>query len=126
MRTTPLIYLKIGAVVLIVLGLVFYAYHQSREYLNGPVIEITSPRNGSTVTDSYVEIVGHAKNITFISLNDREITTDTDGNFKEPLLLPEGYTIMTLRARDRWKRERVETLELVYKPSGTTSPKTVL
>jgi hypothetical protein len=60
-------------------------------------------------------VVGEAKNVSYLSLNGRQIFTDESGTFSEKLLLPYGYTIMTLKARDRFGRSRTYTLELVYK-----------
>ncbi len=124
MRQRALLYIKIAAAAIVLVALSFYVYFQSREYLSGPVIEIISPRNGSMVEESFIEIRGRARNISYLSLNDREITTDTEGNFKEALLLAPGLGIITLKARDTFKRERKESLELIYLPRSTSTKET--
>jgi len=100
--------------ILFTLGILTYAYFRTNDLLAGPVVVISSPENGSTLAEPYVEIVGHAKNISYMSLNGRQIFTDEAGDFNEKLLVPYGYTIMTLKARDRFGRSTTKSLELVY------------
>lgn len=95
---------------LIVVG---YAYLKTKDYIAGPQITITSPTNGSFVSNPLIEITGVTKNISFISLNDRPIFIDEKGNFKEKLLLYPGYNIMSIKARDRYKRTVEKNLEVI-------------
>lgn len=104
-----------------------YAYLKTKDYIAGPQITITSPLNGSTVSNPLIEVVGAAKNISFISLNDRPIFTDDKGNFKEKLLLYPGYNIMSVKAEDRYKRSTEKTIELILIPregGGNENPET--
>lgn len=107
-------YLKIGSIITVAAIIVGYGYFKSRNLIDGPVISIESPRNGEAATTSLVTIIGTAKNIAFISLNDRQIFVDEEGRIKEQLLLPYGYTILTLKARDKFGRETVKRLEFTY------------
>ncbi len=93
-----------------------YAYFQSREYLQGPVLTIDEPLSGSLSTTSLIALHGTAKNVAFLTLNGRQIFTDELGRFSESLLLSEGYSIMTLEAKDRFGHTKTKKLELVYKP----------
>jgi len=93
-----------------------YAYLKSREFFQGPAISITSPVNGSTLSEAPVTIEGNAQNISHITLNGAAIFIDSQGNFSEKLLLLPGYNIMTLSAEDRFGKQTKKTLELVYKP----------
>ncbi|MBX2866594.1 hypothetical protein KTR10_01375 [Candidatus Kaiserbacteria bacterium] len=103
----------------VVLGgaLLWYGIFQARFFLAGPVISLESP----TLTlqaDRTVTIAGTAQNITEIRLNGKEINTDAEGAFAESLVLPTGYTIMTLRAKDRYGRTVSLTKELIYQPTS--------
>ena len=102
--------LLFSAMILLVVG---YAYLKTKDYIAGPQITITSPLNGTTVSSPLIEIVGTAKNISFISLNDRPIFIDESGNFKEKLLLYSGYNIMSVKAEDRYKRKVEKSLEVI-------------
>lgn len=95
-------------------GIFIYGIDRSWNLIIGPSIEITSPKNGETLSDPLVTIEGTAKNISFLSLNGRQIFVDKDGNLKEQLLLSPGYNVVTLSGRDRFGRIERERLELMY------------
>jgi len=92
-----------------------YSYYEGRDFLAGPNIEITSPRNGEVTSKSLLNIQGTTKNISKLLLNDRQIFTDEEGNFNEELLLSLGYNIIEIKAEDRFERETKKTLEIIYK-----------
>ncbi len=91
-----------------------FTYLKMQNFLEGPRIEIFSPENGSTITNSFFNITGQARNISFLYLNDGQIFVDEEGNFSESLLAYPGYNIITLRARDKFEREITESLEIVF------------
>ena len=107
--------LKKIVVVIIILTIAGYAYYRTKDFIIGPTITIHSPRDGELVNLSLVEIYGTAKNISYISVNDRQVFTDEEGKFKEKLLLYPGYNIISIKAIDRFERDIEKTLELVYK-----------
>lgn len=109
--------LKILIVVIVAGLIVTYTYYKTKDFLHGPVVIITSPVNGATVNDSLVEIVGKAKRIAYISINDRQIFTNEEGNFKEKLLLYPGYNIISIKVSDRFDRNTEKSLEIVYRGS---------
>jgi hypothetical protein len=108
-------YLKFAGIVFFAIVIFSYAIFQARNIILGPIIEINSPENGISVNKSLVEIVGKARNISHISMNDNQIFTDDKGVFREKLLLSYGYNIITIRVRDRFDREVTKKLELIYK-----------
>ncbi|MDO8620571.1 MAG: hypothetical protein Q7R64_04470 [bacterium] len=116
MERTPKIIIGISVTLLVALGLGIYAYFQSWEYLQGPVLTVIEPLNGSTSTTSLVTLLGNARNVAFLTLNGRQIFTNEQGRFRESLLLPKGYSIMTLEGKDRFGHSVEKRLELVYKP----------
>jgi hypothetical protein len=95
--------------------IVGYGLWKSKDLVGGPQLAVLSPANGVLVSESLIEIRGQAKNISFLTLNDDKIFTDEAGDFSEKVLLSYGYNVMTIRAKDRFGRERVKTLELIYK-----------
>lgn len=104
-----------GGGTLAVLLIASYSIFEARFLIAGPSLTIVSPRSGDTVSSSRIEVTGVAENVSDISLNDRAIFIDGKGNFKEVLLLSYGYNILTLKAHDRFGRETLEILELIYK-----------
>ncbi len=114
MRNNTKFWLRLISVIVFVLIIGAYSYYQARKLIAGPEINIKSPSNGVTVTQPLIDIVGTASNIKDISLDDRPIFIDQQGNFDEKLLLPAGYTIIVLKAHDRFKHYIEKTLELYY------------
>ena len=71
-----------------------------------------------------VTVAGTATNIARISLDDRQIFVDKQGNFSEKLLVPPGYTIIKLAAQDKFGRTTEKLVALNYTASsniGTSS-----
>ncbi len=106
----------IGSIVLIGL-IITYVIFQARFLITGPQIILTevpvTEHNQRVVT-----LAGSAFNITHLWLNDRPIFTDENGEFKEALVLENGYTITTLRAKDRYGRETRVVRSFVYTPAS--------
>jgi len=92
-----------------------YSYYQGRSLIAGPQINIEEPKNGTEVTETLLQIKGRAKNVSFISMDGRQIYIDNDGIFREKLLIEEGYNIIKFSATDKFGREESKILELVLK-----------
>lgn len=90
-----------------------YALFQARLLVLGPTFEVVSPENGSRVASSVISIEGIAKNIAWISLNGRQIFTDERGVWSEKLMVPQGASIMTVKTRDRFGREKEKSIQIV-------------
>jgi len=108
-------YLFVAIIIAFVLLMVGYTAYEIQKVVFGPRITILSPENGFLATSSAIEIIGTAKNIQDISLDDNKIFTDEQGNFKEELLLSYGYNIITLKANDKFGRGTEKKLEIIYK-----------
>lgn len=101
-----------GLAALIIVG---YALYETWNYFSGPTIAVSSPSNGATLNEPLLEIQGVVKNAATIFLNGRRILANDKGEFKERLLLTEGYNIIDLRTEDKFKRTAEQRLEVVYK-----------
>lgn len=111
-------FIKIGLIALACIGIAGYTYYQARNIVYGPQITLVRPINGSTVSEPLVTISGNAKNISFISLNDRQIFVDKYGTFSEELLLSSGYNIWELEAKDKFGRVVSKKIELVLRENS--------
>lgn len=108
-------YVKVGGALIALVIVGGYVAFQARGIIAGPQILVTSPENGATLSQSLVTIRGTASAITHLTLNDRPIHTDTEGNFEEELLLAPGYNVLSVEAKDRFGRETTQVLELIHK-----------
>ena len=99
------------------LGLIIFGYSlfQAKKLISGPIIDIYTPQNGATYSQTLVEIDGRARNIAYLNLNDKPIFTDKNGYFKEKILLSPGYNIIKLDARDKFKTYVEKKLEIILK-----------
>lgn len=107
--------LKIGLIVLLFLIFIGYTYYQAKNLIDGPIITVENPKDGSSSTQSPITIKGIAKNTSFIFIDDRPIYIDEQGNFSERILLLKGYNVIEIKARDKFGKEKKEVLEVVYK-----------
>src|SRR4051812_34912761 len=89
----------------VLLGL--YSLFQARSLILGPELRIDSPKEDTTIPAGVTTIKGTAKNISFLSLDDRRIYTDIEGHFAEELVMQPGINIIKLGAKDRFGREKV-------------------
>lgn len=114
---------RIRRVFFVILGvfLILYILFQSKNLLEGPVIAVTKPLDGETLTYSVVDVEGTAKNISYIYLNDHPIFVDTAGKFRETVIAPVGYSIIKLSAKDKFGRTK-ETYIHVVLPGNETVP----
>lgn len=112
--STPIV-LKYVFVSLFLGLLLAYTVFQARVFIAGPQIMLDTEL--STIQSSQIiTLSGTAKNITEISVNGRPIHTDETGNFQEPVVLENGYTIVSIQARDRYGRTVELLREFVYTP----------
>ena len=107
--------LKIIVISIIVLCLLGYTTYEIQKLFWGPTIVVLSPANGALISDPEIEISGNAKNITEISLDDRKIFVDEQGNFNEKLLMLYGYNVISIKASDKFGRNTEKIIEVVYK-----------
>ncbi|OGG55332.1 hypothetical protein A3D62_01780 [Candidatus Kaiserbacteria bacterium RIFCSPHIGHO2_02_FULL_49_11] len=106
--------IKLYAFALLLVCILGYGGYQMRNVITGPIIVIQTPENAAIVSSSFVEVVGHARNISDIRMDGRSIFIDESGGFQEKLLLSPGYNIITVYAEDKFGRTITKTLELIY------------
>lgn len=96
---------KYGVLIGLFLILIVYSLYQARALIMGPRIWIDHPKDGQIIADPVVTLKGRSKDIAWLSLNDHQIFTDETGWWSEKLIVPEGLSIITVKARDRFGRE---------------------
>lgn len=108
-------WIKISLISISILFIVGYAFYEVQKIVYGPRIIINTPKDGSLVSQSLIDVSGITQNIKEISLNDKKIFIDETGNFSEKVLLSYGYNVLTLKASDKFDRKIEKTLEVIYK-----------
>ena len=90
-----------GLLIAVVVG---YGLFEARRIIQGPVITILTPINGSATSTNALSITGRAENISFLTIEDKPAYTDGAGNFAVTLSPPPGLAVITVAARDRFGR----------------------
>lgn len=92
---------------------VSYSIFRFYEYWEGPTVSIERPGQGTTTEKRVLTVSGSAENIDSLSLNDREIFTNPEGDFRELVVLSPGYNVIQVQAADRFGRVESKTLMLM-------------
>lgn len=103
--------------VLVILG---YGLFNARNLILGPTLEIFSPTKDLETSANPIDIKGRVQNATFVSLNEKPISVDTEGIFEEKLLLSPGFNTIQIKAKDRFKNEVVKNVRVYYIQSTST------
>jgi hypothetical protein len=109
--------LKFVGTALLLGAVTVYVAFQARFLITGPQIVLNFEPD-TQQNARVIRLTGSAYNITHLWLNDRQIFTNEEGYFDEALVLENGYTITTLRAKDRYGRETRVVRSFVYTPAS--------
>lgn len=89
-----------------------YGLFEARRLLEGPEITIAAPEDGSATSTPLLHVVGVAKNIAFLTINDAPAYTDEEGHFNQLLSPTPGVTVITVAAVDRFGRKTSKIISL--------------
>jgi len=95
-----------------------YAILTTSRYFSGAELIISYPTDGALLQEELLVIEGVAHGVAHLSIGGSKVFTDDAGRFTHKLLLPHGYSIIEVRALDRFDRETLVRRELVYRPAG--------
>lgn len=97
--------IQIWSGLLLLLVIILYSFYAFWDYIDGPELTIAFPIDGYSTSSPLIKVHGGTERAQFISLNDRPIHIDEQGNWNETLLLQPGYTIIKMFVKDRFGRE---------------------
>ena len=94
-------------ILLLINGLYFYQKNKTKtrqgvkpSLVKQIALEITDPKNNSTVNNPEITVVGKTVAGASIFVNNKELTADSAGKFSTPLTLDEGENIIVVVAND--------------------------
>lgn len=88
-----------------------YTWYETKDLVAGPVVEVTSPQNGSSFKSDFVRIKGKAYNISSLSLNGKKIYISNDNEFSEARILSPGNNAFVMEAYDKYGKTTKKTLQ---------------
>ena len=109
--------IKIVAISLFFLAIVFYGFFRSQDLIFGVKIKNVNIVDGATSTESVIKITGNAKHAVLLSIDNREISIDQNGDFSEDLALLPGYNIITIVAKDKFGHIDQKDYKLIFAPN---------
>lgn len=107
----------IGVVVtIIILGFFTYLWLEYRQFVGSPKLEITSPAQGQTVEMTSLTVQGVTDPETRVTVNEQEVGTDNNGNFKEEVKLSSSVNTISIVATSKFGQStRVERTVYIKK-----------
>jgi hypothetical protein len=104
---------KLTLVIAAIAILVLYTLFNSRLLRKGPEITDLNIYNGQVFNEeNLIEITGKAENISFISLNGRQIFINEDKEFREKILLTNKINLVEIFAEDKFGKNTNERMYL--------------
>lgn len=98
-----------------------YGMFQARLLINGPELSLLSPAPYETITTTLMEIKGETKNVNTVKINGQTITMNTNGDFSEKLITPNGYGIILVEAENRFGQYTKKQIKIIGKPRQNNS-----
>jgi|SRR3989338_5289336 len=93
----------IGAVIaVIVLGFFTYLWFEYRQFVGSPKLDVTSPVQGQTVEMTSISVEGSTDPEVHVTVNEQEVGTDNNGNFKEEIKLSSSVNTVTVVATSKF------------------------
>ena len=93
---------------LILILVIAYGAREAWPLISGPRLSISSPQNGESFYNGFIQISGTAIHTQSVSLDGGPLLTDPNGHFETTLTLPHGGAILTISATDRFGRAVAE------------------
>jgi len=106
--------LKIALLSIFLIFIIVYAFFISKDLIFGVKIKNVNIEDNLKVTTNIQKITGNAKNAIKLTLNDREISIDQQGNFEETISLFPGYNIISIKAEDKFGNNDEKNYKLIY------------
>lgn len=108
--------LRLPIIITSLIIIVSYGIFTARNMLLGPRVQILEPQTREIETTERLFVLrGIAKNTISLTLNEKEIYIDTEGNFNEKILLSPGFNLIKIRGQDRFKNQAEEAVKAYYK-----------
>lgn len=114
--------ISLGILFLLAIGL--YISIQFYSFSKAPELTISTPKNGITVTQSEIEIKGKAETDTLLTINDKSISYDKNGNFTQKLSLNAGLNTVNIKATKKSNQNSTTVKSLTITYSDAAEPVT--
>lgn len=121
----PSRYFAVLALIPLGLAMAWYVWHQTIALTAPPLLELSSPSDGTTVDVSYVRVSGKTDSAAAVAINGIPAVVELDGTFSYQFDLPRGLTRLAVVSRRRYGGRTELVRYVTYEPaiSATTTTK---
>lgn len=109
----------------IIAAAVVYGVFQARELFTGVSLALSGISDGVSYTEEILNISGTAPRATLLSINGREIFINKKGAFDEKILLPDGYSIITIAALDKFGNQKEKVYHVYHESTESLARGTI-
>ncbi len=102
----------LSAIVLVIVSVTVYLWFQFRQFTTEPLLSITEPNPNQVVEGNMAVLRGKTDRGTQVTVNNEATFVSPEGGFEETLTLQQGVNQVTVRAVNRFNKERVEVLQI--------------
>jgi cytoskeletal protein RodZ len=107
--------LKNIAIIIIVAALFLYLGFYLKNVFSQPQVIISSPPDNLVTENNFVEVSGQTSSKTQITINDKQILKDGEGNFRESVELKKGLNIVIISAQNKYSRKKIIEKQILVK-----------
>lgn len=104
--------LVLGLIGIIVLSVAAYLWFQFRQFTTEPLLSISEPNPNAVVEGNTTVLRGKTDRGTQVTVNNEATFVTPEGNFEETITLQNGVNQVTVRAVNRFEKEKVEVLQI--------------
>lgn len=87
-----------------------------------PSISLTSPQDGLFTIEHLVAVAGKTQPGVELRINGKTLAPDTQGNFSDEFAVQQGMNIITIAAKKKYSKARVETRRVIVVPPEPIAP----
>lgn len=110
--------LKYAAIAAIIIALGFYLSLEISKIISPPELVIDSPPENLITSKNQISIIGHTEKEVSLSINNRPLFSDQDGNFGLELNLQNGLNIIKIAAHKKHSKEQVVYRKIIVESKG--------
>jgi hypothetical protein len=94
---------RTGLIILLFLFIIIYARSRTSFLSQGVSLSVENLEDGQKFSSRVLNLEGTAKRAVMLTINNREVLIDENGDFKDTLILYPGLNILTIEARDKFE-----------------------
>lgn len=101
-----------STIVLIVLASFLYLYKEVNSFISEPRLVIIKPSDGAVIDGNMTHVTGIAEKDSLVFINDQPVLVSENGEFGEDVGLKSGINAITVKARNKFDKEAVQTISI--------------